>query len=104
MLQKLNPLDLSLLYTDDQKQLAIDLECKMGELRDRATIGGLLEVIRKYHQMILYTVDERWCIQLFEHDEATNDAESCWHESSGTELIKLLYTTIERIYDRLNDN
>lgn len=104
MLQKLNPLDLSLLYPDDQKKLAVDLECELGELRERATIGGLLEVIRKYHQIIIYTVDERWCIQLFEHDEPTNDDVSCCYENNWSELINLLYVAMEWIYDRLDDN
>ncbi|PZT52003.1 hypothetical protein DN757_29705 [Paenibacillus silvae] len=104
MKQKLKSLDIHTLYEIDQKRLAIDLGCQLHQLQARVTIGGLIEVIRQYHQIILYTVDECWCVQLFEHDEATNDAESCCYENSGTELIELLYTTMEWIYDRLNDN
>ncbi|WP_339194638.1 hypothetical protein MKY95_23280 [Paenibacillus sp. FSL P4-0176] len=104
MLQKLNPLDLSLLYTDDQKKLAVDLECELGELRERATIGGLLEVIRRYHQLGIYTADDDWCIQLFELEESANEEIPCLYENFGSDLIKLLYVTMEWIYDRLNDN
>ncbi|MGC5773636.1 hypothetical protein J4O75_14925 [Paenibacillus pabuli] len=66
-------------------------------------MGGLLEVIRKYHQIGIYTVNANWCIQLFELDEPANDEISCFYENFGPDLIKLLYVTMERIYDRLND-
>lgn len=103
MQQKLAPLDLYMLYEDDRKKLARDLECHENELRERATIGGLLEVIRRYHQIGIYTVDDDWCIQLFELEEPANDEIPCLYESFGPDLIKLLYVTIEPIYDRLND-
>lgn len=103
MQQKLAPLDLYMLYEDDRKKLARDLECHEHELCERATIGGLLEVIRKYHQINLYTVNEDWCIQLFENYEQANDEIPCLYEHYSENLIRLLYATMERIYDRLND-
>ncbi|KQY83751.1 hypothetical protein ASD24_29530 [Paenibacillus sp. Root52] len=106
MLQKLQQIDMSLLHESDRNTLAADLECFPSQLQEQVTIGRMLEVIKKYHQINLCTTDDVWVIQLYELDEQTDEderARSCCYENIGPDLLKLLYTSIERVYDRLND-
>ncbi|WP_197483491.1 hypothetical protein [Paenibacillus elgii] len=101
MKQRLSHLDLSLIYDDDQRLLASDLGCPADQLLETISIGNLIDVIRKYHQMTFYTVDSMWCIQLFDHDVAANDQIDCIYENNREELIILLYVALEWVYDRL---
>lgn len=99
MKQELDYRDIEKLMVYDQTSLASDLGCELYELVNVVTIGNLLEVIRKYHQIDVYTVDSNWCIQLFDFDVAANDQVDCIYENHHEELINVLYGSLEWIYD-----
>lgn len=46
----------------------------------------VVEELRKHYQLCIYTVNEHWCIQLFDHDIAANDNVSCIYETSSLKL------------------
>ena len=56
-----------------------------------------LLLIRKYHQINLYTVDKSWCLQLFHLEFTANDGVDCIWESSSEDLNKLLNEALEYI-------
>lgn len=66
------------------------------------SIGKLIEIIRQYHQMDIYTVDKVWHVQLFELEVAANDNTSCVFEtgSEENELIDILFECIVWIYGK----
>lgn len=72
------------------------------------TAGQLIEFIREFAQMNIYTVDERWCIQLLNLEDAVNDIDvsPIWENHSNT-LIDVLFMAVEYICDyripELND-
>lgn len=57
----------------------------------------LISKIREFHQMTIYTVNDHWCIQLFDINVAANDMIDCLFETSSTELIKVLRYALEWI-------
>lgn len=66
------------------------MEEKLIDLKDS------IESLRKYHQLDIYTVDEIWCIQLFDLNVATNDLDaSCVYEDSNKSLNSLLVEALE---------
>lgn len=67
----------------------------------------LIQKLRELHQMDIYTVDENWCIQLFELDVCANDYDvqpcqrfECVFETSGTVLYNVLSDALEWAEDR----
>jgi len=68
------------------------------------TIEQLIKQIREYHQMDIYTVNESWCIQLFEPHVCANDEESCVYECDNESLLIVLEQAWEWITDRWRDS
>lgn len=99
MKQKLDYSDIERLMLYDQKSLASDLNCEVFDLVNIVTVGNLLEVLRKYHQINVYTVNTSWCIQLFDFDVAANDQVDCIYENHRDELIDVLYASLAWVYD-----
>lgn len=52
--------------------------------------GELIKSIRACNQMQIYTVNETWCIQLFDPDICANDEIDCVYETSSENLIDAL--------------
>lgn len=71
---------------------------------DELSMEELIKLIREFHQMIIYTVDEDWCVQLLDLDMCGNDEGSCDWEDSDRELIKVLRKAIEYIAECIYDN
>lgn len=67
------------------------------------TIGECIEFIRHHHQIDFYTVDDIWCVQLFDLCDCANDQKPCIYESSSKELIDVLFESIIWILERIND-
>lgn len=68
----------------------------------------LIRRLRELHQMNIYTVDENWCIQLFELDVCANDydVQPCpkfesIYETNGTDLQKVLVAALEWADNRI---
>ena len=61
------------------------------------TEGQMIELIRGYAQMDIYTVDEEWCIQLFDKNIAANDGLDCNWEGTDKSLLEVLVEAIEYI-------
>lgn len=57
--------------------------------------------IREFNQYNLYTVNENFCLQLFELDECANDEISCLWEASDKELRKILIKALEYISESI---
>ncbi len=72
-------------------------------LSESVSIGNLIQTIRTHHQMDIYTVDELWCVQLFDLNDAANDAASCVYENSALELVDVLFDCLEYIVDCLTN-
>jgi hypothetical protein len=69
------------------------------------TTEELIKLIRKYHQIDLYTVDEYWCLQLFDLTVCPNDINvSCDWENDDKELNTVLIMAIEYIAECIYDN
>ncbi|WPS85538.1 hypothetical protein SMD22_00325 (plasmid) [Brevibacillus halotolerans] len=103
MKQVLTIRDIDELMHYDQVSIALELQCEVDELASKINIGNLTEIIRKYHQLIIYTVNDDWCIQLFDHDVAANDDVECNYENSRSELIEVLYISLGWVYDHLRN-
>jgi hypothetical protein len=59
-------------------------------------VEELIMRLREQHQMDIYTVNEQWCIQLFELDVCANDIGiSCDFETSGKNLSDLLIEALD---------
>lgn len=60
------------------------------------SVEALIRQLREDHQMDIYTVDENWCIQLFDLDVCANDIGiSCDYETSGKDLQGVLIEALE---------
>lgn len=58
----------------------------------------LINLIRMHNQINIYTVNENWCVQLFEPNICPNDINvSCNWEGSDVNLKKVLIKAIEHI-------
>ncbi|MED4600106.1 hypothetical protein P9314_05200 [Paenibacillus validus] len=62
----------------------------------------LIKKLRGLHQIQIYTVNEHWCIQLFDLDVCANDYDvqpcpkfECVFETSGTVLYNVLSDALE---------
>lgn len=66
----------------------------VGKLRGSITIGKLIECIRNHHQVGIYTVNENWCVQLYNLKDCANDEVSCIYENSSRELTDVLFECI----------
>lgn len=64
----------------------------------------MIGLIREYHQIDLYTVNEKWCIQLFDLNDCANDQNDCSYEDNNTELIDLLFDCVKWLNDSLKDS
>ncbi|MDF2652741.1 MAG: hypothetical protein K0Q73_8546 [Paenibacillus sp.] len=64
----------------------------------------LIKNIRELHQMDIYTVDENWCIQLFELHVAANDMIDCIYENSSKDLNEVLSNAWEWALDRVRQS
>jgi len=71
-----------------------------------ATIGKLIEFIKKYYQMDIYTVGNSWHIQLFELEVDANDQEPCIYEDGygENELVDVLFTCAVWVILQIRDN
>lgn len=70
----------------------------------RCTIGKMLEIIRQYHQMDIYTVNEVWCVQLMELNDCANDHSNCILEISSKELIDVLFECVLYVIENMDAN
>lgn len=57
-------------------------------------IGSLIQFIRGYCQMNIFTVDDTWCVQLFDLDVSANDLVSCIYENSNDDLVSVLFESL----------
>lgn len=71
-------------------------------------LESLILKLRELHQMDIYTVNEYWCIQLFELDVCANDYSvqpcvefQCIYENSNTKLLKVLKDAYEWALERI---
>lgn len=73
-------------------------------MREKGKSGmeDLIEEIRELHQINIYSVDENWCIQLFNLDVCPNDYDvqpcpefECVFETSGGDLYNVLSDALE---------
>lgn len=71
------------------------------------SIEEMLLKIREFNQFNIYTVNEYYCIQLFELEVCGNDEIDCISEFSDTDLRKVLIRALEDIsetvYNRNHD-
>lgn len=84
---------------DDSEFLADMLHSSVEDLPTLLTIGKLLEVLRTFHQIDVYTVGDYWCIQLFDLDIAANDQQDCLTENHSIELIEVLCKALSEIIE-----
>lgn len=74
---------------------------------DSMSIEEMLLKIREFNQFNIYTVNEYYCIQLFELEVCGNDEIDCISEFSDTDLRKVLIRALEdiaeTIYNRNHD-
>ncbi|MCY7675731.1 hypothetical protein [Bacillus safensis] len=57
---------------------------------------ALIMKLRERHQLEIYTVDEQWCVHLFQLDICPNDIGiSCEFETNGTSLNEVLTEALE---------
>jgi aminopeptidase-like protein len=68
----------------------------------KITIGKLLEIIREYCQMDIHTVNENWCVQLFNIDGGANNRDSCICANQGKELIDVLFDSLLWIIEHVD--
>ena len=61
----------------------------------KVTIAKLIESIRVYYQMNIYTVNEFWCVQLFDLKDCVNDGVDCVYENNSEELVDVLFETLK---------
>lgn len=73
-------------------------------IAEHIDIPYLIEFIRNHHQMDIYTVNEKWCVQLFDLNVCANDQESCVYENDRNELIDVLFECVVWILDILVDS
>ncbi|OAS19272.1 hypothetical protein [Paenibacillus oryzisoli] len=64
----------------------------------------LIKKLRELHQMMMFTVDETWCIQLFELNVAANDMIDCIYESGSKNLYNELSDALEWAEDRVRQS
>lgn len=104
MKQNISLEQIEMLNYNDQKLLVKEIgiyDC------EQMTVGKLIEFIRKYYQMDVYTVDNSWHIQLFEPEIAPNmDEVSCIYEEGygKNELVDVLFTCVVWILVQIRDN
>lgn len=61
------------------------------------SIEEILSKIRKFNQYSIYTVNEYYCIQLFDLEVCANDEVDCIIEFSDKDLRKVLMRALEDI-------
>lgn len=79
------------MYKDIQEILGLDkspMDYSMEEL---------IKLIREFHQMIIYTVDKNWVLQLLDLDTCGNDEGSCEWENDNENLMDLLREALNYI-------
>jgi hypothetical protein len=70
-------------------------EINYAKLSDKITIGRMLDILREKYQMIIYTVDELWCVQLLDLNDCGNDVDvACIWEDGLKELCDVLWKAI----------
>lgn len=84
-------------WTSEQKEaFKIAWECMTKCQQKESKSEGMINSLREYHQLNIYTVSEQWCIQLFDLDVDTNDiGASCIYEDQNISLDNLLIDAIE---------
>lgn len=92
----------------DQQQRIIPWLIGTGNLTQKHysrywTIGKCIEFIRQHHQIDMYTVNEDWCIQLFDLNDCANDQRSCVYENSCKEVIDILFECVDWILDNMEN-
>jgi hypothetical protein len=60
----------------------------------KVTTGKLIEILRSYGQISIYTVHTDWCIELFDRKVSANDGESPLYQTSHNELIDALFNCL----------
>lgn len=88
--------------------LVVELEHFSGwvnaKLPRKNSVEELINKIRDLHQMDIYTVDENWCIQLFELHVAANDMIGCIYEDSSKSLHEVLSKAWQWALDRVRQS
>lgn len=84
-------------WTDEQKEaFKVAWECMTKCQQQESRSEGLINSLRQYHQINIYTVGNQWCVQLFDLDVDTNDiGASCIYEDQNRNLEDLLVDAIE---------
>ena len=67
---------------------------------DKLSVEEMFLKIREFNQFSFYTVDEDYCIQLFDKEICANDEVDCIAEFSATNVKRLLKSVIEDIAER----
>lgn len=62
----------------------------------------LIQVLRVHHQIQIYTVNEVWCVQLFDLDVSANDQIDCVFEIGEKTLINALKGALEWVEKEAN--
>lgn len=94
--------------SDEQQQRLIPWLIGSGGLTGKHysrywTVGKSIEFIRNHNQMDIYTVNEYWCVQLFDLNDCANDQKSCVHENDSEELVDAIFECIIWILECLID-
>lgn len=65
------------------------------------SIEKMLLKIREFNQFNLYTVNENYCIQLFDLEVCANDEINCISEFSNKDLKKVLIRALEDVAETI---
>ena len=85
------------LFPDDQHSVdrLVDRKDYATFHHKKMTIGKLIKTIRIRNQLQIYTVDNVWCVQLFESHICANDEVDCIWENSSKELVDVLWQAVK---------
>lgn len=64
---------------------------------------AIIEFIREYHQMNMYTVNDIWCVQLLDLSDCGNDNSPCIYENDNKELLDVLWTCFLWVHQRIRN-
>ena len=71
--------------------------CQKQDCIPLLSVGQMIETVRRVKQMDIYTVDNWWCVQLFNLETCANDGYDCEWENSSRELCDALWMAVKEI-------
>lgn len=60
----------------------------------KVTVGKLIEIIRGYAQVNIYSLHTDWCVQIFDRKVSIDDDQPCLYESMQKELVDALFNSL----------